>query len=33
MVDMSLVPIYVLVADDYARGVLTGYFQLKTGTQ
>jgi hypothetical protein len=32
MVDMLLVPIYVLIADDYARGVLTNYFKQKTGT-
>ena len=29
MVDMSLIPIYVLIADDYARKVLTDYFNLK----
>ena len=29
MVDMQLVPIYVLVTDAYAREVLTNYFQLK----
>ena len=32
MVDMSLVPIYVLIANDYAREVLASYFKLKTGT-
>ena len=29
MVDISLVPIYVLIMDDYARGVLIDYFNLK----
>ncbi len=29
MVDMSLVPIYALIADDYARQVLTSYFNAK----
>jgi len=33
MVDMSLVPIYVLIADDYAREVMMNYFKLKTGTK
>ena len=32
MVDMPLVPIYVLIANDYAREVLASYFKLKTGT-
>jgi len=29
MVDMVLIPIYVLITDEYARGVLTNYFNLK----
>ena len=29
MVDMSLIPIYVLITDAYAREVLTNYFNLK----
>ena len=29
MVDMSLIPIYALVADDYARQVLADYFNMK----
>ena len=29
MVDMSLVPIYVLITDTYARGVLASYFDAK----
>ena len=29
MVDMSLVPIYALITDLYAREVLTNYFNLK----
>lgn len=29
MVDMSLIPIYVLIADDAARAVLTNYFNTK----
>ena len=29
MVDMALVPIYVLITDAYAREVLTNYFELK----
>ena len=29
MVDMALVPIYVLITDAYAREVLTNYFNLK----
>ena len=29
MVDISLIPIYVLIVDDYARGVLANYFNLK----
>jgi hypothetical protein len=29
MVDMALVPIYALIADAYAREVLTNYFNLK----
>ena len=32
MVDMSLIPIYVLIVNDYAREVLTSYFKQKTGT-
>ena len=32
MVDMALVPIYVLIADDYAREVLSSYFSVKLGT-
>lgn len=29
MVDMSLVPLYALITDDYARQVLTNYYKLK----
>ena len=29
MVDMSLIPIYALIADDYARQVLADYFKLR----
>ena len=29
MVDMVLIPIYALITDDYARGVLTDYFNIK----
>jgi len=29
MVDMVLIPIYVLIVDEYAREVLTNYFKLK----
>lgn len=32
MVDMSLVPIYALIIDDYAREVLTNYFSVKLKT-
>lgn len=32
MVDMALVPIYALVADDYAREVLMEYFRMKLKT-
>ena len=31
MVDMSLVPIYALIIDTYARQVLTSYFSVKLG--
>jgi hypothetical protein len=30
MVDMALVPIYVLITDEYAREVLKSYFELKS---
>jgi hypothetical protein len=29
LVDMTLIPIYTLIIDEYARGVLTDYFNLK----
>jgi len=32
MVDMALVPIYALIANAYAREVLTNYFSLKLGS-
>ena len=32
MVDMALVPIYALISDAYARGVLADYFKVKLGT-
>jgi hypothetical protein len=33
IVDVTLIPIYTLIADDYAREVMMNYFKLKTGTK
>jgi hypothetical protein len=33
LVDMTLIPIYTLIIDEYARGVLTDYFNLKMKSQ
>jgi hypothetical protein len=32
MVDMTLIPIYAIISDAYAREVLTNYFNTKLGT-